>query len=138
MSWVLLVVSLLAGAFATQWGLKQKKVRKRLEDKLAPIIDIDKYISDANLDLKRRQEEAQLKIEASYKDFASERRSHESSISTLQEEIGDLLLKKDSAIENLAEAEKTLSLADDRLAFIDVGFYERSYDLSSNCGSDWF
>ena len=98
MPWVLLVVSLLAGAFATQWGLKQKKVRKRLEDKLAPIIDIDKYISDAELDLKRRQEEAKLKIEASFEDLASEKRSHESTIKTLQEEIGDLLLKKDSTI----------------------------------------
>ena len=135
MSWVLFAASLLVGAFTAQWGFKQRKARRRLEEKFAPIVDIDKYISDAELDLRRHQEETQLKIEASYKELDSEKRSHESTIDTLQEEIGDLQSKKDSVIEGLAEAEKTLSLADDRLAFIDVGFYERSYDFDS--GSSW-
>ena len=51
MSWVLFIASILAGAFAAQWGIKQRKMRKRLEIKYAPIVDVEDYVKSAKSDL---------------------------------------------------------------------------------------
>jgi uncharacterized protein YwbE len=125
MSWFLLALSTGSAGAALWWALKMKGRVHQLQNKYAPLIQIDAYVESEEKRISELKQQADQELEDIYNEGRSARFQ-------LEKDLEDLKSEYETTRNDLDDIEKQLSLSREEAVYQSYGYYEPNYGFESS------